>query len=344
MEIDFYRNEDYGVLERLTKRSFALSAYTVDRHLPRALCGEVFFQTVATRALHENTNSCLVARRRGVPLGYIIFGIDIELSEKFSHRERAHTVIPATIILFCVDEACRGQGVGRRLLARVIELLRSRGVNLLTVGTDANNLPALTLYQEAGFITRLNWGAWRLYPEFACPQERAPKRFVRVSPWSGEEHALELCRHLERPLSYFRDAKLPLRGLVRLRKELAAKLQRHIRQQDLSASIAWDAGFWGERAAGMLVWEEDGSIEKFFNNEGLEKRVYRISDIIVARPLRGQGVATQLVESFCAAALPGAHYIEAWTAMDDWAAMHVLAKNSFRPVHFASVLHLWLAT
>jgi len=331
-EIDFFRNEDYDALAHLTKRSFAQSAYTVDRHLPRALYGEVFFQTVATRALRENSNACLVARRKRTPLGYIIYGVDLELSKKFGYTL-------ATIILFCVDEACRGQGVGRLLLARAIDLLKSRGVALLTVGTDANNLPALTLYQRAGFVTRLTWGAWRLYPNYPSLPVASP---CRVSPWSGEEQALQLCRQIDRPISYFRDSNIPARGLVRLRKELTANLQNHIRQQKSFAYAAYGSGFWGERALGLLAWEEDASIEKFFNSAEVEKRIYRISDVLVARTLRGQGIASQLVKSFCSDVAARAHFIEAWIAMDDWASINVFVKNSFRPAHLATVLHLWI--
>ncbi|MDR2733651.1 MAG: GNAT family N-acetyltransferase [Spirochaetota bacterium] len=337
MEIDFFRSEDYNALADLTKRSFALSAYTVDRHLPRPLYGQVFFQTVVTRALRENSNACLVARKKDVPLGYIIYGVDLDLSKKFG-------ATLATIILFCVDAAYRRQGVGRSLLARAISLLKSRGVDLLTVGTDCNNLPALTLYQQAGFITRLTWGAWRLYPAFASANgsAREGKPEYRCTPWAGEENALELCRQIERPLSYFRDSRLSLRGLVHLRKLLAANLRKDIADQTTRALIASGTGFWGERPLGLLAYEEEGAIEKFYNLETLEKRVYRVSDVIIARNARGQGIAGQLVHNFCAQALPGAFFIEAWAAMDDWAAMNVLAKNHFRPAHIAVVLHLWL--
>jgi len=337
MEIDFFRSEDYAALADLTRRSFALSAYTVDRHLPRPLYGEVFFQTVVTRALRENSSACLVARKRDVPLGYIIYGVDLDLSKKFG-------VTLATIILFCVDVKYSRQGVGRSLLARAIGLLKSRGVELLTVGTDCNNLPALTLYQQAGFMTRLTWGAWRLYPGFvpgtAQPPELADD--FRCTPWAGEENALELCRRIERPLSYFRDSRLPLRGLVRLRKLLAANLRKDIEDRSTRALVAYGSGFWGERPLGLLAYDEEGAIEKFYNLEQIEKRVYRISDVIVARNARGQGIAGRLMRSFCAQALPGAFYIEAWAAADDWAAMNVLSKNYFRPAHIAVVLHLWL--
>jgi ribosomal protein S18 acetylase RimI-like enzyme len=340
MEIDFFRNEDYNALADLTKRSFALSAYTVDRHLPRPLHGEVFFQTVVTRALRENSNACLVARKRDVPLGYIIYGVDLDLSQKFG-------VTLATIILFCVDEAHRRQGVGRNLLARAIGLLKSRGVELLTVGTDCNNLPALTLYQQAGFIMRLTWGAWRLYPGFVpataqSAQSAQTANGLRFISWTGEENALELCRQIERPLSYFRDSRLPLRGLVRLRKLLAANLRKDIEDQSTSALIACGTGFWGERPLGLLAYEEEGAIEKFYNLEQLEKRVYRVSDVIIARNARGQGIASRLVQNFCAQTLPGAFFIEAWAAANNWAAMNVLAKNYFRPAHIAVVLHLWM--
>lgn len=330
--IEFFRVEDYRVLRDLTRRSFVLNAYNVDAHLPRPLKGEVFFENVATRALHEHSNSCLVARLRGHPVGYIIFGVDQALSRTLGVRT-------ATIILFCVDEAQAGRGIGRRLLARTMALLSSRGIGLLTVGTDANNFPALSLYQEAGFATRMTWGAWRCYPDFA----RAPvARPIRVEPWSGDETMLGLCRLVDRPLSYFRDQRISRRGLVAFRRELAGTLRGHILAQRSQAIVARCGGFWGQRTPGMLVWDDDGSIEKFFNTKEIEKRVYRISDLLVERSSRNQGIATQLLSSFVDMVATRSHFIEAWAAMDDWATLNVLAKCGFRPAHMATVLHAWL--
>lgn len=332
IEIDFFRLEDYARLSNLTRESFLLNAWHIDQHLPRQLGGEVFFQTVATRALHENTNSCLVARYRGQPIGYIIYGVDLVVSEQLG-------VKTASIILFCVDQNYKRQGIGRRLLERACTLLGGRGIRLLTVGTDANNLPALTLYQRSGFVTRLTWGAWRLHPDFHRLSVAAP---VRIEPWSGDEVSLGLCRLIDRPLSWFRDNKLSARGLVTLRRRLASLLEGHLRSGQNLALVAKTGGLFRERVVGLLVWEEDGTVEKFFNTRETEKRVYRVTDILVPRPLRGQGIATQLLSTFCDMANSRSHCIEAWVAMDDWASLNVLTKCSFRPAHLATVLHRWL--
>lgn len=330
--IDFFRVEDYRKLSELTKRSFLLNAWNIDAHLPRPLGGEVFFQNVATKALHENSNSCLVARSRNQPVGYIIYGVDLQIGSHLG-------VSTATIILFCVDESYKGRGIGEKLLERACTLLGSRGIKLLTVGTDANNQPALTLYQRAGFVTRLNWATWRLYPGFHRTPVAAP---FRIEPWSGDESIFRLCRLVDRPLSWFRDAKVAPRGLVSLRRSLSKLLVQHIIDRRCMVLVAKAGGFFRERIIGMLVWEEDGSVEKFYNTKEIEKRVYRITDILVARSSQRQGVASQLLSSFCDMAASRSHCIEAWAAMDDWASLNVLSKCSFRPVHMATVLHRWL--
>ena len=52
---------------------------------------------------------------------------------------------------FCVDEACRGQGVGRALMEKAGEVCKERGYRgLYTQGQD-NNLGACRFYLKAGF-------------------------------------------------------------------------------------------------------------------------------------------------------------------------------------------------
>jgi GNAT superfamily N-acetyltransferase len=108
------------------------------------------------------------------------------------------------------------------------------------------------------------------------------------------------------------------------------------------ALVAKTGGFFRERVTGMLVWEEDGAVEKFFNTKDEEKRVYRVTDILVPKTARGQGIASLLLSSFCNMALSRSHCIEAWAAMDDWPSINVLSKCAFRPAHLATVLHRWL--
>ena len=68
-----------------------------------------------------------------------------------------------------VDESRQGQGIGTRLLHRVLEELRGRGVKRVFVGTSSSGIGQLAYYQKAGFrlarIERDFFGPDRGYPE-----------------------------------------------------------------------------------------------------------------------------------------------------------------------------------
>jgi ribosomal protein S18 acetylase RimI-like enzyme len=68
-----------------------------------------------------------------------------------------------------VDVSRQGQGVGTRLLHRVLEELRRRGVGRVVVGTSSAGIGQLAYYQKAGFrlarIERDLFSPDRGYPE-----------------------------------------------------------------------------------------------------------------------------------------------------------------------------------
>ena len=50
-----------------------------------------------------------------------------------------------------VAAACRGQGIGRRLLAAIIEEAQARDLHLLVGAIDASNAASIALHRKAGF-------------------------------------------------------------------------------------------------------------------------------------------------------------------------------------------------
>ena len=60
------------------------------------------------------------------------------------------------------------QGVGRRLLAAVLEDLRRRGTRRVVVGTSTSNTEALAFYQRAGFRM------WKVERDFFSPARGYP--------------------------------------------------------------------------------------------------------------------------------------------------------------------------
>ena len=47
---------------------------------------------------------------------------------------------------------CRGQGIGRRLLAALIEEAQARDLHLLVGAIDASNVASIALHRQAGFV------------------------------------------------------------------------------------------------------------------------------------------------------------------------------------------------
>jgi ribosomal protein S18 acetylase RimI-like enzyme len=52
-----------------------------------------------------------------------------------------------------VEAAWRGRGIGRALLMALAERARGAGIEALSLSVDANNAPAVALYQSMGFRT-----------------------------------------------------------------------------------------------------------------------------------------------------------------------------------------------
>lgn len=50
-----------------------------------------------------------------------------------------------------VDPAYRRQGIGRRMLLRLIDIVKEKGVTALTLEARASNMPAIKLYEGLGF-------------------------------------------------------------------------------------------------------------------------------------------------------------------------------------------------
>lgn len=53
---------------------------------------------------------------------------------------------------FCVEESCRGQGIGREMMADLRALARAFGCTDFQLNVNAHNDDAVTFYQKCGFM------------------------------------------------------------------------------------------------------------------------------------------------------------------------------------------------
>ena len=102
---------------------------------------ERFRQAVEEKQLY-------VARLSGAVVGYVLLKI----------RDYAWPgVVRRRVMLvdeICVEESCRGQGIGQEMMAEVCALARAFGCTDLQLGVYPQNDAAVAFYQKCGFTIR----------------------------------------------------------------------------------------------------------------------------------------------------------------------------------------------
>jgi len=147
--IDSYRRGDYARMSEIAPRAFGVWArYGIDRTLPRDRVDELYRDEALSYAGRvdqgERGLAIVVARDAGRLLGYIVVGIDDELSRRFGLRW-------GRIISLAVDPDRHGEGIGPQLVAAAMDWFRSQACQHLEVWTDQNNIAAIRTYEGAGF-------------------------------------------------------------------------------------------------------------------------------------------------------------------------------------------------
>jgi ribosomal protein S18 acetylase RimI-like enzyme len=92
------------------------------------------------RFLDDPNHHLLLAYEAGTPVGFVS-GVEL------THPDKGTEMF---LYELGVDERARGRGVGRALVARLVELARERGCYGTFVLTDAANAAATATYRAAG--------------------------------------------------------------------------------------------------------------------------------------------------------------------------------------------------
>jgi ribosomal protein S18 acetylase RimI-like enzyme len=105
--------------------------------------GEVAFVRQFRRALVEPGFRAFVADEAGALRGVVTLWL----------RENLFHAGPVGLIdEVVVDEECRGQGIGSRLLQHVVDLCARLGCAEVEVSTEADNRAAQAFYAKHGFV------------------------------------------------------------------------------------------------------------------------------------------------------------------------------------------------
>jgi len=132
------QESDEHTIVKIARNAFRTSHFYSDPKLPTYLSDELYAKW-SSNSLKDLSNKVLVAEKNNSVIGFII------LSTK-----TLEDVPYGVIDLIAVDPNERGLGIGKLLLLKALSWFSSK-VSSVYVGTQANNIPAVRLYEGNGF-------------------------------------------------------------------------------------------------------------------------------------------------------------------------------------------------
>lgn len=153
MEIRLGKPEDVPELIEMC-RWFTSSPFQFDDRLEGVAGG--FEPAFGREMLRSPSTITYVCTERQHITGFIAFHPLSPISEHAGKRI-------ANILLLVVHPEHQGQGIGSSLVKKALSHLQALRVDMVTVGTDLYNIPALQVYVSHGFFPRLAWHIFRFY-------------------------------------------------------------------------------------------------------------------------------------------------------------------------------------
>ena len=130
------RDDDLPALRDLAAKAFTYSRFAVDPFFtPEQV--EAFHREWVTNLHNGLAQAVLVSEADGGPEGFV----SCSLSDG-----------KGRIPLIAVAETARGRGVGSALVKAALRWFHEQGAGEARVKTQANNVPAVALYERCGFV------------------------------------------------------------------------------------------------------------------------------------------------------------------------------------------------
>lgn len=142
--LELARIEDWEAVRRLSVQIHELHAawrpdiyFSCEEPYPK----EKYLEDISNRLVY-------VAKINGTVTGYVVLSI---------LRKEGSGTVPKKLLRLesiCVDEACRGQGIGKAMVTDVRALAKAFGCRELILGVHPENDTAVAFYQKCGFRIR----------------------------------------------------------------------------------------------------------------------------------------------------------------------------------------------
>ncbi len=217
--------------------------------------------------------------------------------------------------------------IARNLLISVLNIYRKYQINVITAGTDSDNLPAVINYINEGFRPILFWSTYRYYYNNLKKHKKNNK--IRVFEKKNIKSAC--LKNSSRPVSFLLDRHFD--GSIKrkiyscIRKKILADLKKEKLQ-------IFESEFNKNNTALFTVIKEK-SVSKI-----LDRDMYRINDIILSgeETELNKKLLNSLIE-YLTQKYEDISIIETFIKSNDWPLIEALIGAGFIPVHNAVTLH-----
>jgi ribosomal protein S18 acetylase RimI-like enzyme len=139
-EVSIAGEADLKPLKRMAESSFTQDRFHNDPTLPKKLSDKLYGLWLEN-CFKGRSEAVIVYRQNGNPIGFITCNRD--------KKDRETGVID----LVAVSKGSQGMGVGLKIVENALYWFKNNGFKRVTVGTQINNVPAVRIYEKAGFRT-----------------------------------------------------------------------------------------------------------------------------------------------------------------------------------------------
>ena len=273
-------------------------------------------------------SDCFVADLGGKVIGFEFFEFNEFLTKIVGHKW-------AELGIMAVEPGKGGLGAGTSLVKTVMGHVLEDGAEIVGVGTDLDNLNAISCYEKEGMRTIYSNCIFRARGRVLGEPKTPPN--ITIRPWrnsdlddiqriymaSGEKNLIEV------------DKKISAEAKGRFREEQVKGLLEEVSKGAGTCSVAQSGG----EVVGFAIGHADADFSRGFGTPFAE-----IDCFAVDPPKRGVGIGTalvgQLLESLMAER--GATIVDCWVSLNDWPSINCLEKNGFGLAHATVLLRRWL--
>lgn len=314
-----YQDIYYNDLKKITLASFDMTSFCTDTEISPHTGSKIAWELWLKPVLESDKKRyCIVASTEKKAVGYIVYGADAAYSKVINKKI-------GNIILLAVKKEFRGKyKIAQNLVDSVLNIFKSHNFDIITVGTDLDNIPAVITYINSGFKPVLNWSTFRFHFGSSPPELSSEFQIMSVN----KRLVSKFVDNLSRPISLLNDKNVPYKD--RIVKYIKDKVLQEIENKQL-------------KVFGIKLKNRIYAFFSFIKREDIsriiKKNFYTVNDLIFLYKNYSEinincinSMLNYLYNNNCRIA-------EIFVESNEWHKIRYLCKAGFVPVHNAVTLH-----